>query len=74
MGHWMKARHCWLAWLLIWAMVGTTVVPYASAQPTETVQSVAQSGEAVLQDALRLYEELEWERAIERFKAALRIG
>ncbi len=71
MGHWMKARHCWLAWLLIWTMAGTTIVPYASAQPTETVQFAGKSGEAVLQDALRLYEELEWERAIERFKVAL---
>ena len=65
-----KRTHRWLAWLLVWTMMGTTVAPY-TVQPTTSEQS---QGAALLEDALRLYEELEWDLAIEKLKAALAAG
>jgi hypothetical protein len=77
-----KAPPHWLVWLLIGSLTGTTATPYAVAQSTKPsqmessdVQANSKSqGTVLLHDALRLYEELEWERADEKLKAALATG
>ena len=64
----------WLVWFLVWAMVATPLTPDAQRR-AETPEAEQKSDRPILlEDAIRLYEELEWETSVEKFKAALHTG
>ena len=65
----------WLACLIVWTVMGTVTSPYAATQSIKPSQGeVPPQGSALLRDALRLYEELEWDRAVDKLNAALTTG
>ena len=65
-----------VVWLMVWAMIGAAGAPYIQAQPNKPSQPAAErsEGKGLLKEGLSLYDELEWDEAIERLKAALARG
>ena len=64
----------WLVWFLVWVMVATPLTPYAQRRSKTPAVEQPSATPILLEDAIRLYEELEWEASVEKFKTALDTG
>ncbi len=62
-------------WILVWTMVATPLTPYAQPRSEELPDVERKSGQpTLLEDAIRLFEDLEWQASVETFNAVLDTG